>query len=115
VTPPLRSGAAAQAGEQGGPACPDVLAHDSLGVVAVLGEDQLQDPVMLAVGLQRPARLTQRGRDQPGAGQLVHKHPVVRLEFGVVGAVDEQVVELLGSGSGPGCPRVRSGQAQHED
>ena len=26
VTPPLRSGAAAQAGEQGGPACPDVLA-----------------------------------------------------------------------------------------
>jgi hypothetical protein len=65
ATPPLRSGAAAQAGEQGGPACPDVLAHDSLGVVAVLGEDQLQDPVMLAVGLQMPARLTQRGRDRP--------------------------------------------------
>ena len=59
---------------------------------------------MLAVGLQRPARLTQRGRDQPRVGQLVHKHPVVRLEFGVVGAVDEQVVELLGSGSGAGPP-----------
>jgi hypothetical protein len=81
-----------------------VLAHDSLGVVAVLGEDQLQDQVMLAVGLQSPARLTQLSRDRPGVGQMVHKHPVVRLEFGVVGAVDEQVVELLGSGSGAGLP-----------
>jgi hypothetical protein len=71
---------------------------------------------MLAVGLQRPARLTQRGRDQPGAGQLVHKHPVVRLEFGVVGAVDERSWnswDRVRGRAARGCGQV--GQAQHED
>src|SRR2546423_1544909 len=58
----LRNGDSArgfEAREQGLPAGADVLAHHPLGAVAVLGDDQLEHAVVLAVGLQRAAGLAE--------------------------------------------------------
>ena len=68
---PLVPAADGQARQQSAPTGPDMLTHDALGAVAVLFQDQLQDEVVLTVGLDGATRLAQRGVHQPHRPELV--------------------------------------------